>query len=393
MRATLPLAVIASVIGTTTLGALLVRGSADGADAAIVVQRQSVATTAMAAAERQLVGIQVSPVNREAGTHHVRAFARVMADERQVYALLSGTDGVIREASTVTTGSLVRKGQVLATFASPDVVTPIQSYLNSINARQRVRNAAADKDEAVPVNTGNVSAQQTLGTLQQTADRLRALGVSDEQIGEIERTRQLPEAIRIVAPADGVVVAWQATAGLRFGKGHEWYRIADLRSVWIVADLSGPEATALRPGMEARVIVSGRPLAITARVSRALPQFDAATQRLTVRMEADNPGLRLRPDMLVDVEVLIPYPATMSVPAGAVVDRGLTKRVFVEREDGSFEAREVQTGWRSGGRVEIVAGLKPLDRVVTAGAFFVESEGRVKGTAPPDAQHDAHAHH
>lgn len=389
MRTTFLLVALASVIGTTTFGALRVRESTERVGAAPAAQQEPSGTIAVAPSSREVMGIQVAPVSLEGGTHRVRVFARVAADERRVYALLSGVDGVIREVSTVTTGSVVRKGQILATFASPDVVTPIQSYINAVNARQRIRNAA-DQDEVVQ---GNVSAQQTLGTVQQTADRLRSLGVSDDQISEIERTRQLPATIRIVAPADGIVVAWQATEGLRFAKGHEWYRIADLRSVWIIADLSGAEARAVRPGIEGRVLRAGSPLAIAARVSDVMPQFDTATQRLTVRMEADNPGLGLRPDMLVDVEVLIPYPATLAVPAGAVVDRGLTRHVFVERADGSFESREVQTGWRSGGRVEIVSGLTPLERVVTAGAFFVESEGQARGVAPPEARPHAHAHH
>jgi Cu(I)/Ag(I) efflux system membrane fusion protein len=386
MRTTLLFAALASVIGTSTFAALHVHDSAQRAEAA-APRREP--TVGVASSARQAMGIEVSPVSMDEGPHRVRAFGKVSADERRVYALISGVDGVIREVSRVTTGSVVRKGQLLATFASPDVVTPIQSYINAVNARQRIRNAA-DQDETVQ---GNVSAQQTLGTVQQTADRLRSLGMTDDQISDIERTRQLPATIRIVAPADGVVVAWQAAEGLRFGKGHEWYRIADLRSVWILADLPSGEALAVKPGMEGRVLLGGTTLSTAARVSDVRPQFDAATQRLTVRIEVDNPELGLRPDMLVDVEVLIPHPPALSVPVSAVIDRGLSKHVFVERADGSFESREVHTGWRSAGRVEIVHGLMPLERVVTAGAFFVEAEDRLRGLAPPEAAHGAHAHH
>jgi Cu(I)/Ag(I) efflux system membrane fusion protein len=436
MRTRVALALLAGVIGTGITRAFLVRGPVDKAlgasrailyyvdpmhpdyrspapglapdcgmalqpvyatgsrDASPVPARQEPAgAVAMEPTQRQLMGIEVAQVNREAGVHRMRAFAKVTPDERRVYTLLSGVDGIIREASTVTTGSLVRKGQVLATFSSPEVVAPIQSYVNAVNARQRLRNSASstdDRDEAVQAS---VSAQQNLGTMQQTADRLRTLGVSDNQIEEIERTRQLPEVIRIVAPADGIVIAWQATTGLRFGEGQEWYRIADLRSVWILADMIGPDASALRPGMEGRVFVSGRPLSATARVSDVMSQFDSATQRLTVRLETDNPGLSLRPGMFVDVELLIPYPATIAVPVGAVVDHGLSKTVFVEHASGSFRPREVQTGWRSGGRIEIVSGLTPMERVVTAGAFFVESARRLQALTPPEAYTSAHAHH
>lgn len=139
--------------------------------------------------------------------------------------------------------------------------------------------------------------------------------------------------------------------------------------------------------------VDGVIQSVIARVSDVMSQFDSTTQRLTIRLEAGNPGLSLRPGMFVDVELLVPYPATMAVPIGAVVDHGLSKTVLVERASGSFEPREVQTGWRPGGRVEIVSGLTPMDRVVTAGAFFVESERRLQALTPPEAHSGAHAHH
>lgn len=116
-------------------------------------------------------------------------------------------------------------------------------------------------------------------------------------------------------------------------------------------------------------------------MSQVLPQFDPATRTLKVRLEADNPGYALRPDMFVDVELPIGFPATIAVPVDAVVDSGLKKTVFVDRGEGFFEPRQVETGWRFDDRVEIVKGLKPGEQIVVSGNFLIGSESRLKAEA------------
>jgi multidrug efflux pump subunit AcrA (membrane-fusion protein) len=165
-------------------------------------------------------------------------------------------------------------------------------------------------------------------------------------------------------------------------------RIADLRRVWILADVFGPEAEYIRPGMVAHVSLPGRRRSFDARVSSdVLPQFDATSQSVKVRLEADNPGSLLRPDMFVDVDLVITLPPTIAVSADAVLDTGLKKTVFVERSAGVFEPRAVETGWRFGGRVEIVNGLIPGDRIVVSGTFLLDSESRMRHIAPEPGSH------
>jgi Cu(I)/Ag(I) efflux system membrane fusion protein len=102
-----------------------------------------------------------------------------------------------------------------------------------------------------------------------------------------------------------------------------------------------------------------------------------------LRLEVDNPGFALRPDMFVDVEMPVTMPAGLTVPLDAVIDTGREQHVFVESSSGVFEPRQVQAGWRFGDRVEIVHGLKEGERVVAAGTFLVDSESRLKSGAQP----------
>ena len=112
-----------------------------------------------------------------------------------------------------------------------------------------------------------------------------------------------------------------------------------------------------------------------------LPQFDAATRTLKTRIEVENQGYALRPDMVVNVELPVAFSRGLAVPADAVLDSGLKKTVFVERGEGLFSPRTVETGRRFDDRVEIVKGLEPGDRIVVSGNFLVSSESRLQEAA------------
>lgn len=319
---------------------------------------------------QQLLGVAVSPVERRAAVRTLRLFGRVAPDETRIYRLNSGVDGFIREvAPTVTTGSQVRKGQWLATFSAPESRLPLQSYLVALDASDR--GARDGPQSQAQANAASVSVGLAV-------DRLQNLGMSAEQIEEVARTRQVPTSIRIVAPADGFVLARDVAPGQKFSRDTEWFRVADLRRVWILADVFGPDAQDVRPGASARVVLADDRRSFPARVSEVLPQVDPGSRTLRLRVELDNPGYALRPDMLVDVEVPISSWPTMAVPREAVLDSGLRKTVFVERGEGVFEPRQVRTGWRFGDRIEIVDGLTPGERIVTSGTFLIDSESRMR---------------
>jgi Cu(I)/Ag(I) efflux system membrane fusion protein len=137
----------------------------------------------------------------------------------------------------------------------------------------------------------------------------------------------------------------------------------------------------MKSGVVARINLPNQSRTFTARVSNAIPQFDATSRTLKVRLEANNPGLALKPDMFVDVELPVKFQPTIAVPVDAVVDTGLRKVVFVEKGDGYFEPRRVETGWRRGGLVEITRGLMNKERIVVSGTFMIDSESRMQAAA------------
>jgi RND family efflux transporter MFP subunit len=310
--------------------------------------------------KQQLMGLLVETVKENAEPRTLRTTGRVEVVVGRLQVLQAGADGWVESVENSPVGTMVKKDERLATLFSREFRNAQQAYLGSLNLADRTK--PLDEDAGLKLNE----------------DQLRALGMGEAQIKELRKTRKITSEITLNAPFDGIVLDREISKGQRFEPGNVFYRIADLSRVWITADVLDQEAQAFHPCAKARVFGRERAVAVDATIGAAPPFFDSATRTLKVRLEAANPGLVLRPDMLVDVELSVGGAPSLTVPLDALLDSGLTERVFVERAEGEFEPRVVRTGWRSGDRVEIVSGLKAGERVVTRGTFLVDSESRLK---------------
>jgi len=358
--------------GVAPCGMALEPVYADGGGAASDAAMMPPGMVRISPEKQQLIGVRVEPVEKAASTRTVRVLGRVAADETRTYRIRAYSDGWIRKLFPVTTGSQVRKNQTLAYFYSAELLTAQQAFLSILGSSGKIQLSGK------PYPDSKRYLQFTpLGTsVDKYRDNLRNLGMSEAQIDEIARTQVITQDVVIRSPASGFVLARNISPDERFEEGAELFVIADLGKVWIVLDTYEDESRYFRPGDRVSFRYQGS--TYPARVSRVLPVFDPATRTLKVRLEADNPGLVLRPDMFVDVEHSVTTPPAMTVPVDAVLDSGLKKTVFVEKDRGVFEAREVETGRYFDGRVEIVEGLRPGERIVVSGNFLIDSESRMK---------------
>jgi membrane fusion protein, copper/silver efflux system len=326
---------------------------------------------------QRLLGIRLATVERSSATRIVRVVGRVVPEDRRVYRINSGVDGFIRETYEDSVGTLVKKDRRLATYYSPEFLSVASGFLA---ASERVPGAVGNDGSRTMPFPGALS-KQGVSSLQGYTDRLRNLGMSDVQIKRVADSRQLPESIDVVAPANGFILARSISPGQHFDHGMEFYRIADLGRVWVVAEVYEQETSYLRPGGLARITLRDEGPRLSARITDSLPQSEAGGGTVKLRLEVDNPRFILRPEMLVDVELPLRLPPAVTVPVDALVDSGAHTRVYVEHSEGIFEPHEVETGWRNGDRVEIRRGVQPGERVVVAATFFVDSESRLKTPA------------
>jgi len=320
--------------------------------------------------KQQLIGVRVGPVERAAGTRTLRTLGRVTLDETRVFRVTVPVDGLVREAGPIVTGDLVQKDELLATFYNRDFLTAQQTYLYALNTMDRFKN-----------KEGEEQLKATRAQMQAAEENLEFLGMGKTQLQEVARTRQIARNIQLRSLVEGLVLARNVFPGLRFDRSTELFRIGDISHVWIQADVFEQEEQHLKPGTVVRVSMPTQQKTFQAKVSRVLPQFDGTTRTLKVRLETDNPGYVLRPDMFVDVEFPIALPPTIAVPADAVVDSGVKKTVYVDKGNGVFEPRKVETGWRAGDQVEIVKGLMVGEKIVVSGTFLLDSESRMKAAA------------
>jgi RND family efflux transporter MFP subunit len=322
------------------------------------------------AGKQQTMGVETGFAEMSQGVKTLRAAGRVAVDETRVLRVQSRTEGWIEKVNVDYTGKAVKQGETLLTFYSPEIVASEEEYLLALRASETMKHAS-------------MQSMQQSGDSLAVAARTRLVQhwrLDAASLAELERTKKPFRTIPIAAPATGFVLTRNAYANMRVTPEMDLYTLADLRHVWILADVSESDAAQVRMGAMASVERSDAPGSkFMARVTNILPQIDPQTRTLKVRLEAGNPGLTLRPDLFVDVEFQIAMPARLTVPEDALIDTGNSQIVYIDRGGGTFEPRRVQAGERYDGKIEILSGLERGERIALSGAFLLDSESRMKG--------------
>ncbi len=325
--------------------------------------------------KQQLIGVKTAIIEKIPWSHTLRVLGRVTPDETRIYRINAAVNGSIEDVRPVTTGSQVTENEILATFYSLEYRNLVQNYVNLISISREGSPGAKALTQSSKYSGGQVGEGTQIEYYRKS---LLNYGLSSRQIEEIDRTRTIPHAVEIRAPIAGFILYRNVSPGLRFDRGTEFFRIADLSAVWILVDLFETEASYFKPGMRVKMELPYQKKTLYGRMSNVLPQFDPSTRTLKMRLEADNPGFAMRPDMFVNVELPVTGPSAIIVPTDAVVDSGLKKTVFVDRGYGYFEPRQVETGRSLGERVEISRGLVPGEKIVVSGNFLIDSEARMQ---------------
>ncbi len=309
----------------------------------------------------QRTGVRSEIVTKQVITRPLRVPGTVQLDERLVSIVSTRAESFIDHVENVTTGDRVRKGQPLLQLYAPAIVAAAAEFVS---------------------NPGFEGPRR----------RLLNLNVPAEVIADMGRTRKVPRSITWTAPRDGIVLERNAVDGMKASAGDVLFRLADLSTIWVMADVPEHEIGRVRPGAEVTIRARGMPgQGFTGRVGLVHPQVMAATRTTRVRIELANPDELLHPDMYADVEIATGSPEpVVAVPDEAVIDTGTRKLVILDKGDGRFEPREVSTGARGAGLVEISQGLAPGEKVVVAANFLIDAESNLKAalgamTAPEPA--------
>lgn len=321
--------------------------------------------------KQQLIGVTYGQAEVSGGSRTIRAAGRVAVDETRIQHVHTKVEGWIDKVFVDFTGKQVSKGAPLLTIYSPEMLASQRELLIAAKASNTMRNGALPS-----------AFDQSQSLLQAARRRLELWDLSPAQIDRVLATGEPVKNITLYSPATGYVMERKAFPQLKVTPDTDLYTITDLSRVWVVADVFEYEAPNVHVGDRATVGLQAMPgRTLTARVDNILPGVDPMTRTIKVRLDVANPGMLLKPDMYADVDFHMNLPARLTVPAAAVLDAGERKTVFVDRGNGFFEPRQVQTGERDGDRIQILSGLAAGERIVTSGNFLIDSESQMKAAA------------
>ena len=209
--------------------------------------------------------------------------------------------------------------------------------------------------------------------------RLRLLGMSEEQIAAVERDGKVQNRVTLRSPVSGVVAELGAREGMTVMAGATLFRIAGLDTVWVVAEIPEAQAAMLVPGSKVEVRVPAYPAdAFAGTVGAILPEINPATRTVRARIEVANRSAKLKPGMYANLNFSGRGRDALLVPSEAVIYTGERSVVILAEGEGRFRAVQVETGVESGGQTEIRKGIEPGEQVVVSGQFLIDSEAGLR---------------
>ncbi len=314
----------------------------------------------------QNIGVRTKKVKSQVLTKIVRTVGRVDYDEKRVHHVNTKIEGWVEKLYVDFTGQKVKKDDYLLAIYSPKLVATQEEYLLAKSYQGQ-----AKKGTGLP---GGDS------VLELAKKRLELWDVPSHQIRELEETGLIKKTIHVHSPADGIVVEKKVQEGMFVKPGVNLYIIADLKKVWVYADVYEYEMAWIKEGQEAEMTLPAYPGEVfKGKISFINPFMEPKTRSVKVRLEFDNASGKLKPDMFANVKFKSSMKnRAVAVPAEAVLLTGERSVVIVARGDGKFSPRPVTLGIEAGGFYEVLEGLSEGEEVVTSAHFLIDSESRLK---------------
>jgi len=330
-------------------------------------------------------GIKIAEVKAQSSVSGVTVPGTVMSNAYRDTKVNALVGGIVRQVM-VELGAEVRRGAPLAVIFSSELADVQMKYLSKRamleadhqkleRTQKLVALGSASRQELEEVTAVHTGHETEVAAAQQ---RLLLLGLSPERVARLEGASQVVSEITVTSPADGLVIARSVNPGQVINAAQELFVVTDLSTVWIIGDLYERDFSRVRVGSAATITLPSMPdRSVKGRVAYIDPRVDPATRTAKVRVEVPNRGGDLRLGMFVTMGIQTGTTERITVvPRAAVQTIGDRSVVYVpaEGEEGKFVERAVQVGPPAGEFVPVLNGLRPGDRVVTDGSFYLRAE-------------------
>lgn len=304
-----------------------------------------------------MLGVRTSRVKKKTLYRRINSVGNIQFDENKISHIHLRTDGWVEELTVRALGDRVAQGDLLFRLYSPKLVNAQEELLQSLDI-------------------GNDPLTEA------SRERLRSLGMSENQIISLEQSGKVSRLVDYFAPHAGVVSALNVREGMFVKPSKSVVSLVDMSTIWLVANVFESHTDWVEVGNKARATMSFRPgKTWKGVVEHIYPSLDAKTRSLEVRMRFDNPDENLKANMFANVTIFAkPRKEALSIPRESIIRTGEGDRVIVAMGEGRFKPVVVQTGIESSDRIEILSGLTEGEQVVISSQFLIDSESSLKAS-------------
>ncbi|KUO65168.1 MAG: hypothetical protein APF80_14205 [Alphaproteobacteria bacterium BRH_c36] len=311
-------------------------------------------TIVIAPETMQTMGVRIAKAEKSNFGRIIRSYGRIAENERLQTEMSARTEGWIEDLKIRAVGDQVKEGDLLFSMYAPEFIVSQRDYLDALkgNSRQRI---------------------QSIKT------RLKAFGMQERAIEELEKKREELEFVPFYADRDGTVAMIELRPGSYVRRGTMLTRIQDYSQVWLMVSVSEKDLTFIEPGTAARVTFPNIPgREVYGKVEYVYPTVDAKTRTGQVRLVLENADGELRPGAFADVAFEVGAEMRLAVPSEAILNSGGARYVVASLGGGRFEPRAVSTGVTSGPWTEISGEIEAGDDIVVSGQFLIDSESALR---------------
>jgi Cu(I)/Ag(I) efflux system membrane fusion protein/cobalt-zinc-cadmium efflux system membrane fusion protein len=319
----------------------------------------------------QNIGVQSTEVERQDIAFTIRTIGTVSYSDERVYMVNTKYAGWVEDVQANYVGEPVTKGQKLFEIYSPDLVTTQKEYLNALDYAERL--SSGDYPEIK---------ERALSLLNASRERLQYWDITEGQIRELEKSRQTKRTLTVFAPVSGLVLGKmeQTLEGMYVKPGMNLYKIVDLSTVWVEAEVFEHQIPWLKLGQRAELEFTYQPgRKFRGEIRYVYPFFNQKTRTMKVSIELPNPDLALKADMYANVTFNVPSARNvLTVPENAVIHSGERDVVVLDKGEGMFQVKEVVLGVNGENVWEVKKGIEAGDKVVTSSQFLIDSESNLR---------------
>ena len=320
--------------------------------------------------EQTDIGVETVEVRRRNLQRALMTVAKVDEPETQLASISARIGGRIDKLYLDFTGQQVRRGQTIASLYSPEILSTAEEYRLALDHRKRLGTGA----EPIAVS----GAEDLVNASRR---RLELWGLTTQQLDEIASSAKPQIELPIYSAVSGIVTERKVTQGQYVNAGDVLFTVTDLSTIWVKADVYQTDLPSVHTGQSVEITSDSLPgTQLHGRVGFLDTSINPQTRTASARIQVQNPGMRLRPGMFV--QVIFAAPAghdVLAIPRSAVLDTGMRKIVYVAKGNGEFEGRQVQLGTPGSDYYPVLAGLEEGERVVSQGSFLIDSQTRITG--------------